>query len=238
MSLLVLRPRLRHTSSCIWLHGLGDSGQGWLDGVNVLAAALPSTKFILPTAKAIPVTLNGGMAMPAWYNLAGGADRADEKCEGLDASIALVRSLLAEEVEGGVPIGACVVGGFSQGAALALSVGLRQPAGEALAGVVALSGYLPHIKSIGEFATPAGVSTRFRMWHGDSDPMVLPEYGTASVGALEAAGADVRMSMIPGLAHSVTIEELQECADEIKLFVPRVEEEGGEGGGGEREGKL
>lgn len=124
--------------SVIWLHGLGADGHDFEPIVPMLG--LPEVRFVFPHAPVMPVTINGGYAMRAWYDirtLERAPDR--ESAEDIRASATLVEALLAREVERGVPPDRIVLAGFSQGAAMALFVGLRHT--QTLAGLVVLSGY-------------------------------------------------------------------------------------------------
>ena len=113
-------PMEDHTASIIFFHGLGDSGAGWLDAMEMLAPALPFAKFILPTAPIMPVTLNFGMSMPAWYDIISlnREGKVDEK--GILTSKLVVDEFVEKEIANGIPANRIVVGGFSQGGAISL----------------------------------------------------------------------------------------------------------------------
>lgn len=129
----------------MFLHGLGDTCHGWDDFVQYIRPRFPNTRFILPTAPHQPVTLNMGMMMPSWYDIKGSGDRDKETCEGIDDSKKIVDDILASEFAKGIAPGSTVVGGFSQGGALSLWTGLQRADTDApLAGVLCMSGYLPH----------------------------------------------------------------------------------------------
>merc|ERR1712183_121000 len=98
------------------LHGLGDTAAGWADAAVHFSAHLPHVKFVLPTAPVQPVTLNGGMEMPSWYDIKGLGQRSEEPCHGLDESRQKVCRLIEEELTMGVAHRRIVLGGFSQGA--------------------------------------------------------------------------------------------------------------------------
>lgn len=113
---LIIGPPLgQQSASIILMHGLGDSGDGWLDAAQEISKALPYVKFILPTAPNIPVTLNGGARMNAWYDITGlTADRASEDCEGILDSVQSIKSILKSEIDSGVSPNRIVLAGFSQ----------------------------------------------------------------------------------------------------------------------------
>jgi len=162
------------TGSVIWLHGLGANGHDFEPIVPLLR--LPRVRFVFPHAPEIPVTINGGWIMPAWYDirtLEAGPDREDEA--GIDRSAAQVEALLAREVERGVPRDAIVLAGFSQGGAMALHVGLRQP--EGLRGIMALSTYLVVEERLQREAHPSNHETPMLFCHGRQDPLVPVDRG-------------------------------------------------------------
>lgn len=166
-------------------HGLGDTAMGWADAAMMLAPKLPDVRFVLPTAPTVPVTLNGGMPMPAWYDLSTlDGDRSKETCPGLDENVAFIESLVADEVAAGIPRGRIVLMGFSQGGALSLSAALRATGGaeEALAGCAVLSGYLPVPGKIPEGLSGAAAGTPLAFFHGDADPVVRPAWGQDALG--------------------------------------------------------
>lgn len=127
---VVLTPPLLgvHSATVIFLHGLGDSGNGLADLAQLWSQRLPHLKFILPTAKSIPVTLNMGHVMPAWYDIKSLDDREKENsCHGIEESRAIIYQLLEQEIYAGVNPQRIILGGFSQGAALSLYTGLQLP---------------------------------------------------------------------------------------------------------------
>src|SRR5688572_22948640 len=128
------------TLSVLWLHGLGADGHDFEPIVPELALGIP-VRFVFPHAPVRPVTINGGMAMRAWYDILGFDRRSPEDAAGIRASAAAVTLLIDRELERGMPHDRIVLAGFSQGGAIALHTALREP--RALAGVLALSTYLP-----------------------------------------------------------------------------------------------
>ncbi|MEO7916546.1 MAG: carboxylesterase, partial [Dokdonella sp.] len=159
-------PSPRH--AVIWMHGLGANGHDFEPIVPELVAAdWPPLRFVFPNAPSRSVTVNNGMRMPAWYDIKGFeiAQRQDEV--GIRESIVQIEALIAREIERGVPVGSIILAGFSQGAAIALSVGLRHAG--ALAGIVALSGYLPMHESLAAEAAPANRQVPIFIGHGSAD---------------------------------------------------------------------
>ena len=208
-----LEPDRPADAAVIWLHGLGADGNDFVPAVPYLG--LPGghgIRFLFPTAKAIPVTINGGFVMPAWYDIRdldlGARDRNDE--EGLRRSAAEVGQLLAREIERGIPPHRIVLAGFSQGGAVALHLGLRPE--EALAGVMALSTYLVDPDPLEAERSTANQATPILQCHGSFDPMVPVQHGAAARDRLQALGYDVQWHAYP-MQHEVCAEELAVIGD-------------------------
>lgn len=212
-----LLPHLEFTTGAdpigtvIWMHGLGDSGWGHLTVVNALGQALPAPiRCILPHAPVRSVTINNGAQMPAWYDIAMNdiARLPDEG--GIRQSQAAVQQLIAREGDRGVDPDHIVVAGFSQGAAIALQVGLRHP--ERLAGVVALSGYLTLEDSLAREGSAANKATPILMCHGTRDPVVPLQLAQQSRATLERLGYQVAWEDYP-MEHQLCGEEVEVIAE-------------------------
>ncbi len=196
------------SGAVIWLHGLGADGHDFEPIVPELRIpdALP-LRFVFPHAPVRPVTINGGMAMRAWYDIVS-LDRggpADE--EGIRASGEILDALIRREQDRGMRADRIAVAGFSQGGAIALHSGLRFP--ERLAGLMALSTYLPLRSSFAD-EVPDGSANHdlpIFMAHGTFDPVLPFEAGASSRDLLVAAGYDVEWHDYP-MAHGV-------CPDEV-----------------------
>jgi len=193
-------------ATVIWMHGLGDSGHGWAEVVPALG--LPSSlrvRFLFPHAPPMPVTINNGHVMPAWYDFTETdmSNRAD--LPGVRRSQAQVEALIDRERTRGVADARIVLAGFSQGGAVALYVGLRHA--QRLAGLVALSTYLIDGGALAAEATPANRDTPIFMAHGTRDPVVRLAWAEASRAALDAAGWTVEWRTWP-MEHSAVIEEI------------------------------
>lgn len=194
-------------STVIWLHGLGADGNDFVPIVPELN--LPDTlctRFIFPHAPVQAVTLNSGMRMRAWYDIFDiNFERPREDLAGITASANLIIELITREKSRGVPASRIVLAGFSQGAAMALHVGLRYP--ETLAGIMALSGYLPLAYTLPTESSPANQQTPIFMAHGLYDDIVRISAGEQSKQYLEGEKHSVEWYTYP-MTHSV-------CADEI-----------------------
>lgn len=190
----------------VWLHGLGADGHDFEPIVPQLtAASRRSVRFIFPHAPVRPVTINGGMAMRAWYDILGVDIDRDQDMDGILASVRLVDALLDEQVAAGVPPENLVLAGFSQGGAIALRCGLARR--ETLGGLIGLSTYLVDAAGLEHWsATPAG-ALPILMGHGSQDPIVPVGLGEASAKRLREAGFDVSWQTWP-MPHAVCAEEV------------------------------
>jgi phospholipase/carboxylesterase len=193
-------------ATVIFLHGLGDDGHGWSDVVPSLGlpAALRA-RFVFPHAPDLPVTINGGFEMPAWYDLYDTDFQARADLAGVRASAERIKHLIARERARGIKARRIVLGGFSQGGAMALHVALRDE--ERLAGVAALSAYLIDADGLAVDRSSANRDLPVFMAHGTQDDVVRYEWGEASRRALEAAGYDVEWHAYP-IAHSAALDEI------------------------------
>lgn len=197
------------TAAVIWMHGLGADGNDFVPIVKELdLAGAPGIRFVFPHAPTRPVTINNGYVMRAWYDISfgdleGKTRRADEK--GLRESQAQIGELIAQEQLRGIAASKIVLAGFSQGGAIALQTGLRHP--EKLAGVMALSTYLPLAESFATEASAANKATSVFMVHGTHDPVVPYSMGDNSRKILEQAGYALEWHDYP-MQHSVCLEEV------------------------------
>ncbi|HEY6552326.1 MAG TPA: alpha/beta hydrolase-fold protein [Vicinamibacteria bacterium] len=201
-----MEPRVPARTCVILLHGLGADGHDFESIVSELR--LPdalATRFVFPHAPVRPVTLNGGYRMRAWFDLFG-LDRFSREDEaGIRQSAETAHRLIRREGARGISSDRIVLAGFSQGGAVALFAGLRYP--ERLAGILALSTYLPMAASLAAEAHPANAALSIFMAHGTVDPVVALGLGEQSKDALLAQGlpVDWRTYRMP---HSVSAEEI------------------------------
>jgi len=194
------------THAVIWLHGLGADGNDFAPIVpELVARQWPALRFVFPHAPVRPVTINGGMRMRAWYDIKGARieDKQDEA--GIRESIGGVDALIAREGERGIALARVLLAGFSQGGAIALAGGVRHAQG--LAGIVALSTYLPLQERTAAERSTANASVPIFMAHGSVDPVVPQALGSASRDALAALGYDVAWHSYP-MAHQVCAQEI------------------------------
>jgi phospholipase/carboxylesterase len=204
-------------ASVIWMHGLGADGGDFAPVVSELGLdGTPAVRFVFPHAPMRPVTINNGAVMRAWYDvsfgdLEGKSRHADEP--GVRESQESINALIEREGKRGVAPGRIVLAGFSQGGAVALQTGLRYP--QRLAGVIALSTYLPLADSLPEEAAAANKSTPIFMAHGLFDPVVPLPMGAGSMTFLAGLGYSVEWRQYP-MPHSVCPQEIEDIGAWLK----------------------
>ena len=201
------RPGEPCDGAVVWMHGLGADGHDFEPIVPHLR--LPAglrVRFVFPHAREIPVSLNMGMVMRAWYDLRGvSLERIEHDEAGVRRSAEEIEALVRRENERGVPASKIVLCGFSQGGAMALHVGLRYP--ETLAGIAALSSFLILAEKVEAEAHAANRRTKVLVCHGTQDPMVPEGMGRASFDRLRALGYDAEYHRYP-MQHEVCMEEI------------------------------
>jgi phospholipase/carboxylesterase len=202
-----IEPETPATHAVIWLHGLGADGHDFEPIVPHLGldSGIP-VRFVFPHAPSIPVTINAGMVMPAWYDITELELNKRHDENGIRAAAARIAALIEREHERGIPASRLVLAGFSQGGAIALHVALRRP--ERLLGVVALSSYLVLEDTLEQEATPEGLSSAFFQAHGVLDPTVPHDRGIHARDRLQALGCTVEWHDYP-MFHEVSLEEIE-----------------------------
>jgi phospholipase/carboxylesterase len=196
--------RPRH--SIIWLHGLGADSGDFVPVADELELPV-AVRYIFPDAPMRPVTINGGLVMRAWYDIASQSIAAQQDAEGIRASQLLVEGLIAQEVARGIAPGNIFLAGFSQGGAIALHTALRQAV--PLGGVLALSTYLPLADSAAREVQAGTRATPIFMAHGRSDPVIPCALGMGSRDALLGLGYMVEWHEY-AMQHAVCEEELRD----------------------------
>jgi phospholipase/carboxylesterase len=199
------------TASVIWMHGLGADGNDFVPVVNELdLSGAPATRFVFPHAPMRAVTINNGQVMRAWYDVSfGDLEGISRRPDGvgIHESQEQIDALVEREVKRGVAAEKVVLAGFSQGGAIALQTGLRYP--RKLAGIMALSTYLPLADTLPAEATAANKPTPVFMAHGVYDPVVPLAMGAGSMTLLTGLGYTVEWKQYP-MQHSVCAEEIQD----------------------------
>ncbi len=193
-------------TSLLIMHGLGADGNDFVPFCDELdLAALGPVRFVFPHAPIRPVTINGGYAMRAWYDILGTETLRREDEAGLRQSREAIEQLLAHEKSRGIPAKRIVIAGFSQGCAMALLTGLRHA--ERLGGIVAMSGYLPLADQTEAERSAANRDVPIFMAHGQFDPMIVLPRASATRDALIAMDYPLEWHEYP-MAHSVCAQEV------------------------------
>ncbi len=206
---VVLEPATTARASILWMHGLGADGHDFESLVPHLD--LPAdlgVRFIFPHAPQRPVTINGGLRMRAWYDITGAVPPREDD-QGIRESEQALRLLIEREIAVGIPTARILLAGFSQGGAIALHTGLRYP--EPLAGILALSTYLPLSETLEREAHPANSSIRILMAHGTEDAIIPLPRARRSCEELTRLGYPVDWRLYP-MAHSLCAEEISDIS--------------------------
>jgi phospholipase/carboxylesterase len=201
-------------ATLIIMHGLGADGRDFVPIAEQLdLSSVGAVRFLFPAAPRIPVTINRGYVMPAWYDILGAdlVQREDEA--GLRRSQLEIEALIENEKSRGMPANRIVVGGFSQGCAMALMVGLRHA--EPLAGIVGLSGYLPLAAKAAAERSSASQATPIFLAHGRHDDVIALPRAQASREALQSLGYTVDWHEYP-MAHSVCPQEIDDLGQWLR----------------------
>ena len=215
-----IEPEGTARASIIWLHGLGADGNDFVPIVPELGLSPElGVRFVFPHVPKIPVTINQGFVMPAWYDILGmDFDRRHDEV-GIRRSTEHVERLIARENERGVPSDHIALVGFSQGGAIALHAGLRHR--ESLAGIVALSAYLVLGEELAEERSAANDKTPIFQAHGSFDPMVAMERGVDARERLLALGYELEWHDYP-MQHQVCIEEIRLIGEWLRERLPPI----------------
>nr|CAG8436128.1 8093_t:CDS:2 [Entrophospora candida] len=192
-----------HSATVIFLHGLGDSGHGWEPVAKEIGEIMKHVKFVLPNAPIRPITINMGMRMPGWFDLT--TLNLDQIDGGVDED-GVMETLSQNEIDSGIVSNRIVVGGFSQGAAIALATGITSE--YPLAGIVGLSGFLTN------------KNTPIFMAHGDRDMVVNYQFGKRTSEFLKNNGYNVTFKTYNGMDHSSSDQEVYDLTSFLKQVIP------------------
>ena len=192
----------------VWLHGLGADGHDFAPIVEELHLPFDA-RFVFPHAPVRAVTINGGVKMRAWYDLLAIGHDAPEDQTGIWASAAAVGELIEAEIELGFAAHRMVLAGFSQGGAIALHVGLREA--RRLAGILALSTYLPLAQTLGSEKNAANADLPLLMAHGTADPVIPISLAENSKNLLQAQGYAIEWRTYQ-MGHGVCAEEIEDIS--------------------------
>lgn len=204
-------------ASVIWLHGLGADGNDFVPIVEQFDLKEDhKIRFIFPHAPARSITVNGGMLMRAWYDIAEINLAFKEDKKGIDESAILISRLIEREESLGIDSKRIVLGGFSQGGALSLYAGLRFP--RPLGGIIALSTYMPIANNFAHERHPNNYSTPIFMGHGLFDPIVPLMLGEMCRQQLEGLGYSIEWHSY-SMPHTVIPEEIRDIGEFLKKIV-------------------
>ena len=207
------------SASVIWLHGLGADGNDFVPIIPQLnLSECAAIRCVFPSAPSMAVTINGGYVMPAWYDITERAINAREDLAGIHKSAAAISELIEREASRGIAYENIVLAGFSQGCAMSLQIGLRFP--HTLAGIMALSGYLPLARSLAHERSEANSKTPIFMAHGVWDAVITLERAEASADALEKLGYQVDWNTYP-MEHSLHPDELVDISRFLTMVLSK-----------------
>ena len=210
-----INPRGAIQHSVIWMHGLGADGNDFVPIVTELW--LPETmgvRFVFPDAPVMPITINSGYGMRAWYDIAGPDLHGKIDRAGIRRSVSAVHRLIQQELDRGIPATEIMLAGFSQGAVMALTVGLCYP--QKLAGMIALSGYLPLMDEVLQHTSSANAETPIFIAHGADDFLVPYALGKAVCAALQERNYPVTWHNYP-MQHSICLDEVSDISKWLKF---------------------
>ena len=203
---IIVEPAASANAAVIWMHGLGADGHDFEPVVPEFDfQSTLSVRFIFPHAPFRPITINGGHVMRGWYDISELSSLRQEDSTGIQASARAIEALIAQQIESGIPVQRIVLAGFSQGAAMALHTGLRYA--QPLAGVIALSGYLPLAAALEAEAHSANERTPIFLAHGNQDNVVPLRLAENTRAVLERNNYVVTWRMYP-MPHSVCAQEI------------------------------
>jgi phospholipase/carboxylesterase len=206
------------TAAVIWLHGLGADGHDFEPVVpEIVRKQERAWRFVFPHAPVRSVTINGGMNMRAWYDILGFDRGAAEDAAGFHDTDQLVRQLIEREAQRGIAAARVVLAGFSQGGAVTLFTGLRYP--QRLAGLMALSCYLPMTASLETQRTAANEGLPIFMAHGIDDPVLPVAMGTRARDALTGLGYPVEWHQYR-MPHAVCQPEIADIRQYLMRVLP------------------
>ena len=204
-------------ASVVWMHGLGADGNDFAAIIPELDLPAIAIRFVFPHAPMQPVTINGGMVMRAWYDISDSGIRREDE-HGVRASQARIDTLVAREKSRGTPAAQIVLAGFSQGGAIALHTALRYP--ERLAGIMALSTYVPMADLLAAEAAVINRDIPIFMAHGNDDPVIPMARADRSRVLLEQLGYRVEWHDYP-MPHSVCAEEIADISTWLKQVLAK-----------------
>lgn len=216
LSTVNIEPTSAHTHSVIWLHGLGADGHDFESIVPSLRLHQTGIRYVFPNAPMQPVTINGGVTMRAWYDILEMSMERQVDVSGIYKSVGAIEALIQDEMAKGIPSENILLAGFSQGGVIALHAGLKYP--QKLAGIIALSTYLPTIDQLKIERSVANIGTPIFMAHGILDSVIDVEIAKKAADGLTAMGYDVEWHDYV-MPHGVSTEEVEHIAAFINSLI-------------------
>jgi len=205
-------------SCVIWLHGLGADGHDFEPIVPELKLnTIFSTRFVFPNAPMIPVTINQGFVMRAWYDINEAKIDAAQDEKGIRNSEKILGQLIEEQIKSGIVSERIFLAGFSQGGAIALHTGLRYS--KRLAGIIALSTYLPLANTLSAEKNQTNNDIPIFLGHGSDDPVIPIDQAYTTRGQLEKEGYLTTWAEYSGMAHGVSEKEIFDISDWLEQFL-------------------
>ena len=215
---VIIEPATKARAAVIWLHGLGADGHDFAPLVPAFGLEQHGVRFIFPHAPMRPITINDGAVMRAWFDVASFDIEAAQDETAIRESARAIGALVADQEARGIARQQIVIAGFSQGGAIALHYGLRTKT--ELAGIMALSTYLPLHNLVAGEATTCGKSLPIFYAHGSEDPLVSPTLAELSCKELRDIGVEVDWHSYP-MAHEVCQQELADISQWLRARIGR-----------------
>ncbi|EIJ42992.1 putative esterase [Beggiatoa alba B18LD] len=215
---IIIEPAEKATASVIWLHGLGASSQDFEPVIPYLPKSLlKHARFIFPQAPNREITINMGMVMPAWYDIIAMDLTFNQDEEGVRDSERLLQTYIAEQIKQGIAVERIVIAGFSQGGAIALHTGLRYP--QKLAGIMALSTYIPLAHTLEEERQASNNTTSIFYGHGQFDGVITIKQAESSYNQLKNLNYKVEWHTY-NMEHSLCMEEITDIGQWLLQRLP------------------
>ncbi|XP_044013432.1 acyl-protein thioesterase 1-like [Aphidius gifuensis] len=210
---IVIEATAEHTATLIFLHGLAETGKNWIEALKKIQ--LPNVKIICPTGPTIPITWKQGTPMTAWFDVLGMKTGAPEDEDGIKSSSKIVHKVIEDEIKSGTPSNRIIVGGFSQGGALAIYSAITFS--QQLGGVFSLSSWLALHQQFPENVV-GNKTTPFLLCHGDKDPIIPHLWGQMAITLLKKTMTNVEFKTYAGLDHRASDEEFLD----VKRFIEQL----------------